>query len=847
MKRLWKLLGLVMVILWSTQCTKNGSATESDPVAGTILTVDDLQAFIMAVTKGEDLAPFEDENGEISLANDIDMADVNWTGGAGEAVSVNTSTPNQAVVYEIIAPVFEGVFNGNGKQIHNLNLKFDLEDGHQAYGFFTALGSSGVIKNLTLAGQALVGNHAAQGAAIGGFVGYSEGRIINCVNQLDIVFEGDVTQNTSVRLGGLVGVLNEGEIGDGTQKGACTNEGTLTCGSIENTAMGMHNGFHQGGIVGYVQGNEAAVSYAINNGNISAPSGRGGGIVGSLQTGYIKNCKNTGMVQDDVDGHFSDLPSRYNIKRMGGIAGGTNSDTYVTDCENQGAVFSQNGSRTGGFVGHNGGYVQRCINSGIILADLTEVGSAKHGPGWACGFSGTGSEDEYYITECHIGGKVGSYAEYSSNPEDAPDATYGNAVRHGEFDPNQNFLSNTEEAYYDWTLEETVEPAPGVVYRKYSFVNFGQHIYTVEVDLSNPNLTFETVMADEICPNPNGNNNSNNGANLRETLSQTAERRRSEGRNIIAGINTGFFNSHDGFPRGVHIEEGEPVFINNPDVRQQLVNHRPGFTMFKDRKIGFGLREYTGNIKVDNEAFEFYSVNDTIVRLNGSVGYDANLYTSRYVKTPHSGLTNPIGTQALFIVGRNNSEPLKTNVGYQQATVVQIIDGRNGLQEAPYVTDRDEWVLQVTGSKADELKGMLQTGAAIEISNTLAIGGETREINVHNASMYHYVQGGAYVAPSSESVEKTIDPTTNIGMKDNGKTIMLFCIDGRSATDRGLDFYEAYRVAEKLGLEDVIRFDGGGSTTMWLYDGVEGGVMNNVSDSQGERSCMNYLHIRSLN
>ena len=62
----------------------------------------------------------------------------------------------------------------------------------------------------------------------------------------------------------------------------------------------------------------------------------------------------------------------------------------------------------------------------------------------------------------------------------------------------------------------------------------------------------------------------------------------------------------------------------------------------------------------------------------------------------------------------------------------------------------------------------------------------------------------------------------------------------------GLDFYEAYRVCKKLGLYDVIRFDGGGSTVMWTYENGIGNVINHVSDANGERSCMNYLHVRVL-
>lgn len=89
-------------------------------------------------------------------------------------------------------------------------------------------------------------------------------------------------------------------------------------------------------------------------------------------------------------------------------------------------------------------------------------------------------------------------------------------------------------------MTEDRELASGIVYKHYSFTNFNQNIYAIEIDMNNPKVTFETVMADEICPNPNGNNNSNNGKILRETLSETCVRRRGEGRNIVVGINTGF-------------------------------------------------------------------------------------------------------------------------------------------------------------------------------------------------------------------------------------------------------------------------------------------------------------------
>lgn len=802
----------------------------------------DFVAFLNAVNNGSSLRQFRNMKGDIVLLQDIDMSGHPLTTGVGERVSVNTTSANQNVVYTLGTNTLNGVFDGQGYRIYNLSSTYDLADGNIAHGLFNALGPSGVIKNLTVSGKVTVQGTAPQGAAIGGIVGYSEGNLLACTNQVDISFEGIVNSNITVRVGGLVGVLQANTIGDDTFENGCTNEGDMTCGAITNAASGANSAFHQGGIAGYIQGEGVAITYATNRGDISAPSGRGGGIAGTMAHGKIEYCVNEGTIQDDIDDVFAAHSSRYNIKRIGGILGGSGANTYVNNSTNNGNVFSQNGCRTGGFVGHNGGYVQSCTNNGIILSDYREEGTARHGAGWACGFSGA-SDD--FVTDCHIGGKVGDYSLYKDNMEATPNSLYSNAVCHGAFSAEKNNFSNQDVAFYDWNIVEEKELATGVVLKHYSFTNFAQNIFALEIDLTNPKVTFETVMADEISPSPNANNNSNNGKNLREVLSETCERRRSEGRNIVAGINTGFFNSHDGFPRGMHIEEGEPVFVNNPYVRDLLTNHRPGFTFFEDRSISFEYRYFKGNLKVDGAEYEYHSVNDTIVRLNGTPSHDANLYTHRFVKEPHPGIDNPIGENALFIVGRSDV-PLKVNYGYTTATITNIIDGRTASVEPPYVTGEDEWVLQVTGVKAEELVQKLQVGGQVEIMAELRIGNSTDRIKIHNSSMYRYVYNGVYTAPSNMSVAEVVDPTTNLGVNQDGTKMIIFCVDGRTSNNRGLNFYEAYRVAQKMGLHDVIRFDGGGSTTMWAYSDGTGKVVNTVSDSRGERSCMNYLHVRVL-
>lgn len=758
--------------------------------------------------------------------NDIDMAGTDWSDYViGGVVTPSTADANKAVTYAMGENVFDKVFNGKNFALKNVDWTFDLADGNVAHGLFSALGAEGEIKNLTIEGVIRLTGAAPQGAAIGAFAGYAEGKITSCTNKAAIAFAGSDAANISVCLGGIAGYLQNATL---TQ---CVNDGALTCGTIANTGNGSNSGFHQGGIVGYMK--TSSLTECTNNGALSAPSGRSGGIVAVATSGQVTACVNNGKVQDDVNGIFGANPG---YKRMGGLAGGASADAAFTSCVNNGDVFSQLGCRTGGFVGHNEAKITKCENKGVILSDHTLSGTNYHGSGWAEGYNKSAD----LITECVVGGRVGDYTVYKDNPQSAPEATYAMAIVHGKFDPTLNGLSDQYEEFYDWEVKAETQLAEGVKFYHYAMKNFAQNVYVVEADLTNPNVVLETVMADELCLNPNANNNSNNGKKLRETLSETCTRRRAEGRNIVAGINTGFFNSHDGFPRGFHIEYGEPVFINNPTVRQSLSNHRPGFTFFEDRTVSFDNRSFTGYLKVNDTDYEYYSVNDTIVRLNNTDGYDANLYTSRFRKEPHPGIYNPVGSDALFVVGRC-SQQMTVNDGWFDATVTAIVDGRNGASvEVPFVSEKTDWVLQVTGEKAAALAAALKVGDAVRINANVSIGSVSKQIIMHNSSMYRFLNGGNWNAVN----DATLMPATCIGADQAGTTVKLVCVDGRTSIDTGMNYWQLYMTMKKLGLHNAIRFDGGGSTTLWKWENGAGAIANRPCDSKGERSCMNYMHVR---
>ena len=167
--------GVTMIMLYDTEdnvLIKPMRFTLPIIENGGIATATDFKAFIDAVTSGSSLRKFKDTEGNVILLNDIDMKDITLTSGAGSNVTSNTTNANTKVVYTIGEQTFNDVFDGKGHSVINLTFTYNLEDGNIAHGLFNALGSSGVIRNLVISGNATITGKAPQGAAIGGLVGY---------------------------------------------------------------------------------------------------------------------------------------------------------------------------------------------------------------------------------------------------------------------------------------------------------------------------------------------------------------------------------------------------------------------------------------------------------------------------------------------------------------------------------------------------------------------------------------------------------------------------------------------------------------------------------------------------
>lgn len=167
-----------------------------------IYTLEDLKAFRDAVNNNDNLARWTNrEAGKdvINLYMDIDLKNEEWIPIEG----------------------FDGIFNGNGHTISNLNLSATNPVG--LLGFFSLVNSNSEIKGLTINGVTMTGDNRPA-IAIGAIAGLSYGSITDCH------VKGRIQLIAGQYAGGIVGIY-EGYYTNGKILAACTvqaEEGSIT-------------------------------------------------------------------------------------------------------------------------------------------------------------------------------------------------------------------------------------------------------------------------------------------------------------------------------------------------------------------------------------------------------------------------------------------------------------------------------------------------------------------------------------------------------------------------------------------------------------------------------------------
>ena len=83
----------------------------------------------------------------------------------------------------------------------------------------------------------------------------------------------------------------------------------------------------------------------------------------------------------------------------------------------------------------------------------------------------------------------------------------------------------------------------------------------------------------------------------------------------------------------------------------------------------------------------------------------------------------------------------------------------------------------------------------------------------------------------------------------NSDRVLFITVDGRDPNAAGMSLIELGKVLKWLDAKDGINLDGGGSTTLWIYNQPEGGIVNypcdnKVWDHAGERKVANVILLK---
>ena len=294
--------------------------------------------------KGESYVVIHDVN-ELKNINRITAFDNNYALG----VDIDASSAEDFTGIGLDTG-FSGIFDGMGHTIESLRIKDDYDIFEQ--GFFTAINSNGIVRNLVLSNVSVLGGHLWAGAIAGSSDGY-----IHHVSVTGQV-EGDMSA------GGIVGV-NRGVIEQAFSSAdvSCTIGGGGVVG--ENTAgatisySGSSGSICGDGVGGFAGSNKGKISFSYSSGIVEEAAinsgNSNGGFVG-MNSGIIANSYSLSDIRAD---------SGNRAWGTGGFAGellgGTLDRVYWS-----GTISSKDGKPIGSHVGAIVGYISKRWNEDIV-------------------------------------------------------------------------------------------------------------------------------------------------------------------------------------------------------------------------------------------------------------------------------------------------------------------------------------------------------------------------------------------------------------------------------------------------------------------------------------------------
>ncbi len=345
---------------------------------------------------------------------------------------------------------------------------------------------------------------------------------------------------------------------------------------------------------------------------------------------------------------------------------------------------------------------------------------------------------------------------------------------------------------------------PGTVYSYYEGVSHTWAIHVTEIDLTNPYITIESVLAQDRFSGT-------------ERTSSMSSRSDKVGHRSVCAINGDFFNG-----------SGQP--INNQVLDGQFVRgytyHRSAFTYSEDGIPGIVIPQVSGTLICEDSLGAMVSNGINVIN---DIRYENYLviYNGYYGSTTQ---TNPHGYECLA------SAITDWVVNDTVLAVIEAVE--NGVGNMPIPDGK--FVLSGHGTSKTFLMENCAVGDTVKVVQSLANAAK-RIKELVGGGPWILKNGIDITASNNEGISSSFyavrHPRTGVGYSADSTKVYFMVVDGRQADlSIGMTCHEMCDFFKFIGAEHAMNLDGGGSSAIVVRNNVK----NSPSDG-GERSVANAL------
>ena len=323
-------------------------------------------------------------------------------------------------------------------------------------------------------------------------------------------------------------------------------------------------------------------------------------------------------------------------------------------------------------------------------------------------------------------------------------------------------------------------------------------VFYTTTDLSDPYVDMRVTKAGNILKKT-------------ATVPAMATSNSTEGATYFAGVNGDFFNTSNGQPNGTNV------------LNSEIYNYGGGVNWL-EWSIDANKTPHLGQLTFSGNVTKADGTQCVISNVNTSRGENHLILYSQRNGTSTS--TNQYGTEVLMT-------PIESGANIALGKTVKMKVSGTPSTAGNMTIPKGSFVLSGHGTSSTFVAG-LTDGDEVEVYFTATLNGKAIDPV--------WAIGGCPVMIKNNEIQETCnssiishlpanEPRSAIGYDATGTKVVLMVVDGRSSISGGCNTKTLAYLMQAAGCSEAMNFDGGGSSTLYVKNIGNNGVVNIPSES----------------